>query len=63
MENMPDDWPEFQDEPYWPNDEGSDDDGDYEADQTTCPECNGTGLDWEGSWCQHCDGYGYYWWE
>lgn len=49
-----------------PNDPLNFDDDLYDDDeprQRTCVECDGTGMDWEGGDCPHCDGYGYYWWE
>lgn len=40
-----------------------DNDGDDEP--STCPHCNGTGIDsWTGfEECEYCDGMGYKWWE
>lgn len=31
--------------------------------KTPCPQCGGSGLDWESMDCDYCDGHGYLWWE
>lgn len=43
----------YDDDEYWGGSEESD----------TCPECNGTGLDFTGlEDCDYCFGMGYKWW-
>lgn len=39
-----------------------DDDDDYHESQQ-CPQCRGTGQDWDFGECDYCDGMGYKWWE